>query len=502
MDQFTNFFKIINPEINFKINLDLLNFINIIINNYQNINPGDIINSGILKNIILFNKLKLYINTDSDPENILINKIIINPEYYQFIKNLLLDYLDINSEQASIIKNLFVDLEKSGFNNFGPFDKLSPELQEKITNNNLLTKNKYKLKYFGSEDPILNTRGSKYIINYSLVDTIKSFNISNFLPLDIIKSWPDNITDFNIYSGNKFIKKCYIISHDNNLNNLKFLDKICSIILKSILEYLEKYTKINIPQINNINILFYLSPAKKYFPDNPGQILNQTNLNSGYSSFSRIVIYRSEELVKVLIHELVHQSQLEKIIPGNIKNIFKFDINFSESLVEFFAELINCIIYSHIQNKNLELIIKQEIFFGLIQTAKILNYFGYNSMEDFIKNPDIKQTVPAFEYHILKTGLLSQINQVFNILINNPNQADLFNLAISGITNPDFINIINKIIKNINNMGFDLKKTFRMTITEIKLNYNNYFGGNLYKYNKYKKKYLFLKNKLINFKSG
>ena len=57
----------------------------------------------------------------------------------------------------------------------------------------------------------------------------------------------------------------------------------------------------------NINIEIYNTPFKKKLPcRNYCKNLSSININSGLSYSNNIIIYRKEELLKVLIHEIIH----------------------------------------------------------------------------------------------------------------------------------------------------------------------------------------------------
>ena len=59
-----------------------------------------------------------------------------------------------------------------------------------------------------------------------------------------------------------------------------------------------------------LNLFIYLTKFKKKLPKNKTDIISALNVNSGvtiyYNNFREIVIYREEELIKVLFHELIH----------------------------------------------------------------------------------------------------------------------------------------------------------------------------------------------------
>lgn len=90
----------------------------------------------------------------------------------------------------------------------------------------------------------------------------------------------------------------YTINKNNNLNQLYN-------ILNFYIQALNK-----IQHKASVKIVLYMTNFKKLFPADTGKELNEDNVNSGMTLFNAgermIVIYRKEELFKVLLHELIH----------------------------------------------------------------------------------------------------------------------------------------------------------------------------------------------------
>jgi hypothetical protein len=77
-----------------------------------------------------------------------------------------------------------------------------------------------------------------------------------------------------------------------------------------------------------IKIVLYLTNLKKLFPPTPNVVLNEDNVNSGMTMYDggdrMIVIYRREELFKVLLHELIHLYELD---------FFRYDPKYDSRLI-------------------------------------------------------------------------------------------------------------------------------------------------------------------------
>lgn len=96
----------------------------------------------------------------------------------------------------------------------------------------------------------------------------------------------------------------------------------------------------------------YLTDAKKKFPTNLAQ-LGPLNVNTGYTAGNNIVIYRKEELIKVLIHELTHYVGLDDIsVPEDIEKQIRDHFNVTnsvylrEAITEFWACTMNIAYYT------------------------------------------------------------------------------------------------------------------------------------------------------------
>lgn len=115
---------------------------------------------------------------------------------------------------------------------------------------------------------------------------------------------------------------------------------------------------------DNVEIKVILSPFKKEISEN--NHLTSYNVNSGftirdyYKGESKIVIFREEEVIKVLIHELLHSFDLDsKSVRDRYDIRFsklfekETEINLNESFTESFACLLNvCLASICISTKN------------------------------------------------------------------------------------------------------------------------------------------------------
>lgn len=210
-------------------------------------------------------------------------------------------------------------------------------------------------------------------------------------------------------------------------------------------------------------IILFLSSQKKQidsFIDSP---LTPQNVNSGSSlSGEFIMIWRIEELYKVLIHELIHFYGLDfhcmdnkaKPIMDYINktfNISGFDAA-NESYTETLALIIHsCFVYFYTQ-KPMEQILQNEIKFTLFQVAKICAYYSIGSVSE-LKTRQIKQTSSICSYYIVKSSLLINLFSFLNFLdmgfdINNRIQ-QFTDLVSNSLDSKKYLNLLDKYIKHV-----------------------------------------------------
>jgi hypothetical protein len=202
----------------------------------------------------------------------------------------------------------------------------------------------------------------------------------------------------NKITKNQFV--CFILKHVNHDLNIKLILTLYLprdiIDVNHELSYLSHITHIvdtiadifictkrhHIKQTKQIDIdlIIIHNNCNKNFVNNQ---LNANNINSGSCiAFDSIVIWRTEEILKVLIHELIHFFMLD------FGNCAGSDIDFSkklfgvsndvlnESFTDSFAIIIHTLFVAYYSNNNNKLdLFNQEINFVLFQAAKIINTY-------------------------------------------------------------------------------------------------------------------------------
>ena len=225
--------------------------------------------------------------------------------------------------------------------------------------------------------------------------------------------------------------------YDSILNGVKKLDQVCILDLKPhiitiygsniskrfinhVASIIRWWEKIN-PQ--KYIITFYLSDVKKIIPpDHLPKVITEEYGNSGFTFIrepSDIHIFRKEESLKVLIHELIHACKFDFNgsnlidIPCNIRDD---DIS-NEGITEYLA-IVHY--YWYVASfmcefpNNQDIIITQ--FIDLIsndlkwqdyQVSKILNYFDLEA-DDLLQKNNFKQKTSILSYFFLKDYLFTQ----------------------------------------------------------------------------------------------
>lgn len=244
----------------------------------------------------------------------------------------------------------------------------------------------------------------------------------------------DNIYKFKYHNIN------YNILYKNKLN-LKKINKI----VKRVYNISHHYDK-------TFNIYLLLTPLKKLFNSNIYQPLDTSNINSGFTYINSNSIYliRTEELPKVLLHELIHHNKLihnqfKKNNIDKLKECFKIDkrINLdpNEAIIEFWAFLIHLYYISIEYNKDYYELYKNELNYSLIKSKQILNI-----QKKLANNIWFDKNCNIFPYIIFKTIFLFYLDE-FNKIYTFPYNDDVITEFLISHYKP-FISSLNKLSLN------------------------------------------------------
>jgi hypothetical protein len=236
-------------------------------------------------------------------------------------------------------------------------------------------------------------------------------------------------------------------------------------------------------------IIFFETDKKKKFPIKR-KILGPNEINSGLTILDlhkngNIILYRKEEVLKVLIHELVHSNLIDqKLIFSHNNNYFNklicvnYDIVINEAFTEFFALILN-IFYINIVNNlkinNLNTMFKNEIKYSFYISSKIFKYYNINNINEIIKNNNnckitFLQNTNIFSYYILKKILLKDHLIIGKILDKYSENYKINNrICINKIIDLLITNIEQMKNNKYNSFDFYKNNSLRLCLYELKL---------------------------------
>lgn len=167
-----------------------------------------------------------------------------------------------------------------------------------------------------------------------------------------------------------------------------------------------------------INIQYYEYNERRTLQHlKPGDEITPSEINGGVCYINsgktdlNIVLFRSEEFFKVMCHEIIH---LYNIQPDNreldeyVKLLFpstKMNVRMNESIVELYAIIINCMIVSKLQNREIRELLRQEYMFSLFQTFKLMDYYNITTYTTKEINEKWLETTHTFSYIVMKAFL-------------------------------------------------------------------------------------------------
>lgn len=321
-------------------------------------------------------------------------------------------------------------------------------------------------------------------INYT-ISKIKTQDDINLIETNFISN---KIRDYI----NDNIKYKYIIDYlyKNKCIHIEFYTKkeiktkIFKVILRRIIFMMEMSNT-----ITNINITIFNIPLKKQlnckYLKKCGKKLTEDNVNSGVNWSNNIVLFRGEELLKVLVHEIIHALDIDckyeiDMYKNKLLKLFcinKKEVLLNESYVETWALLLHSFL-SLYENNDMNLqsfkkVLKTQTYLALIQSSKLLLFYGINDIKDLYVNKDDKcnklfdDNVNTFSYHICKTinllnmqAFIKKFGARTYIMNKRYNYKKYIDFLI--VNNISLLKPINQVIKKINKKKYNL--SLRMSL--------------------------------------
>lgn len=254
-------------------------------------------------------------------------------------------------------------------------------------------------KFFSSESKAFKVESqvstpTKYINNDNndnseIINILNDFECGNFVSLDVKLYVENNINRCEYYSFEHM--DMYFFYSDTLDDHTK------NIIINNI--YIISKWIYDLNPIHKIKFYYFDTPLLKLLNNNINYLCSE-NVNSGSSiSGIQLMIWRREELNKVLIHELIHyfdldiqnEDKLDDIIKHKIGQV-NYPVLVNETITEIHAQFLHSIfITSKLNNNyfnNFKIIYQYELIFSWYQFSKIMNFYNIKkfSKQNLINN--------------------------------------------------------------------------------------------------------------------
>jgi len=246
-------------------------------------------------------------------------------------------------------------------------------------------------------------------------------------------------------------------------------------------QFIAPYTK-DCDCSKELDVYLYFTPFKKNLPDTPSSTVGPQHSNTGFTTSctanlskngskdrTEIIIYRYEEFFKVLLHESMHNLDLDfghmtddvtvdHLFPG-----IKHDIILSETYAETWARLLNVAFYSYYNilggrgtykkyQQAVQRCLATERAFSLYQATSVLAHMGLTLPQILSTDAASKSLVlkkysedtNVFAYYIL-TGITMLEADLFLQWCKDTNKHNLIQ-ANSGIAGSDALLILIELI--------------------------------------------------------
>jgi hypothetical protein len=456
----------------------------------------------ILENKLLFFKYSK--NIALIDNNVMINDLLktINTTqiipYKKIYENKI---LKIHSSNRSLISSLFITMKKnnllndwlnksneSDWSNKSNESDWSNKSNEFDGFNNWYNLNQHQLNFKNLKQYVEKNHETndifKIIFETKVNDRIYLHNLlySNpFVPINVQCEAETNDIEYQIYELNDG-STIYVYNPINYNKNIETIDikKIATII-----SFMKNIAKSNI----TVKLIIFNGLMQKQISNN--KVLCPININSGSTIKGNIImLWRYEEIYKVLIHELIHYFEIDFNQSHShyhqtyeyLNNTFNLEGNdiMGESYTEILAIIIHSIFISKMTNINVGYLIWLELSFTLFQIAKIINHYKFKKSIHILKkfndgsNKKIIQTTSVLSYYIIKGSLLFNIETFLNFTNNKPTFTkqikQYIELVDLGINNPEFYEAIDTYINFIENCKENntyMLKTLRMTLLQL-----------------------------------
>lgn len=256
-----------------------------------------------------------------------------------------------------------------------------------------------------------------HIKKEKILDPDNHFLVDKYFSSEIRKKVKNSNTkyEYTLISNNK--KRNIVIRDYDNIGEKSIYYNY----LHHIIFFVCFFDNLNVNYNNDtLNIYIYLMNDNKYFI-NEGEIFQTKHINTGLSSKNKhgtIIIYRKEEWLKTLIHELIHSYEVDLYLFNTeiFKTIIPLDVEENEAYVETWARILNIGYITYIQNREFKdfkdvfiVLLEVERLHSLMQGKRLLK--SQNLKYKNIKNiVNFKEDTNTFCYYVVSSLFLFDYN--------------------------------------------------------------------------------------------
>ena len=149
-----------------------------------------------------------------------------------------------------------------------------------------------------------------------------------------------------------------------------------------------------------------LSPAKKHYPVGP--VFGPPNVNTGYASDEKVVVYREEEWFKVFIHECFHyfhweEGLMDPSLKPRIRKLFpvQSEFNLYEAFCEVWARTLNCYLIAAYTEIPVILLLTKEKKYSMRHMVNVLAHMGLTYKRIQLPRSEYKEQTNVLAYVVL-----------------------------------------------------------------------------------------------------
>jgi len=220
----------------------------------------------------------------------------------------------------------------------------------------------------------------------------------------------------------------------------------------------------------NITVHLCLLPDKKILRKN-SQKITPLNVNSGSNRFtdtqSEICIFRREECIKVIFHEIIHGLRFSNIGDHDMitqRLCQKYDLDSKEILIdesytEIWAKILNTYFISSLTNSHT----KYQHFCTMLAIEKEFSLYQGNKIKGFIKktkNKNLDKETNVSAYFLVVAEIFSHLEEFLMNCGNNPYVKDKESCLA-------YLYSLDTLEKRRVNMSDKYYNTLRMSVCEL-----------------------------------